>query len=240
MLASSTATRQRLSACGDSSIVCVLSGSPHLSMPSQSDRIILVGGFPEVIELAEECGKQIVGVIDPDPAAASHGYPVLGADSDAAAIRRQYPDVPVFVSVDEPDHRARLVELYTQQHGFRFATLIHPQAKLSRTATHGVGVMIQYGAHLSAHVRLDDYVRVNVSANVMHDVRVGRFTTIAPNAVILGRVTIRERCYIGAHSTLMPDVEIGEGACVGAQANVTKSVAPGAVVMGNPARAARG
>src|SRR5204863_2063126 len=128
------------------------------------------------------------------------GYPVLGADSDAAAIRRQYPDVPAFVSVDEPEHRARLVDLYAQL-GFRFATLIHPRAKLSRTATHGIGVMVQYGAHLSANVRLDDHVRINVYANVMHDVRVGRFTTIAPNAVILGRVTIHERCYIGAHST---------------------------------------
>ena len=31
---------------------------------------------------------------------------------------------------------------------------------------------------------------------------IGEFTTIAPNAVILGNVSIGNRCYIGANSTI--------------------------------------
>jgi sugar O-acyltransferase (sialic acid O-acetyltransferase NeuD family) len=163
---------------------------------------------------------------------------VLGNDDDARAIHERYPGVPAFVAVDEPGHRARLVKLY-EQAGFRFANLVHPQAKVSPTAAIGQGVIVQYGAHLSANVRLDDHVRVNVYANVMHDVHVGRYTTIGPNAVILGRVRIGEQCYIGAHSTILPEVEIGERSSIGAQANVTRNVKAGSVMVGNPARSRR-
>lgn len=201
----------------------------------KAQTILLVGGFSEVIELAEECGRRIVGLIDPHLSGSHLGYPVLGTDDDAAAIGGNHPDVPVFVGLDPPEQRLRLVDLYARA-GFRFANLVHPQVRVSRTATVGSGVMVQYGAHLSSNVRLEDHVRVNACANLMHDVTVGRGSTIAPNAVLLGRVRVGARCYIGAQSTILPDVEIGDGAVVGAMANVTKSVAPGTVVVGNPAR----
>ena len=199
------------------------------------ERVLLVGGFAEVVELAEACGKHIVGLIDPDASTASLGYPILGDDTDAARVHARHPTAAAFVAVDDPQRRARLVELYARA-GFAFTNLIHPQAKLSRSATLGVGVMVQYGAHLSSGVRLADHVRVNVYANLMHDVHVGRGTTVAPNAVVLGRVRIGERCYIGAHATVLPDIAIGDGSCIGAQATVTKAVTAGSVMVGNPAR----
>lgn len=204
-------------------------------MSSEQEQIILVGGFAEIIELAEECGKRIVGIIDPHLRGTQAGYPVLGADTDAAAIRARFPGVPVFVGLDDPERRRRLVDGYLQA-GYAFADLVHPGARLSRTAELGCGVMVQYGAHLSANVRVGDHVRVNVCANVMHDVTVGAYSTIAPNAVVLGRVRIGAGCYIGAHATILPDLEVGEGSVVGAHANVTKPVGAGSVVVGNPAR----
>ena len=47
---------------------------------------------------------------------------------------------------------------------------------------------------------------------------------------------VMERAKIGANATLLPGVTIGEEALVGAGAVVTKDVAAGAVVAGNPAR----
>lgn len=47
---------------------------------------------------------------------------------------------------------------------------------------------------------------------------------------------IQRNARIGANSTIFPAVTIGEGAVVGAGAVVTKDVAPGDIVVGNPAR----
>ena len=53
---------------------------------------------------------------------------------------------------------------------------------------------------------------------------------------VFGKVAIEDYAYIGAHSQIMPGVTIGRGALVAVGSVVTKSVAPGTVVGGNPAR----
>jgi acetyltransferase-like isoleucine patch superfamily enzyme len=50
---------------------------------------------------------------------------------------------------------------------------------------------------------------------------------------------IRKGAKIGANSTILPGVVIGENALVGAGSVVARDVAPGAVVVGNPARVIR-
>jgi acetyltransferase-like isoleucine patch superfamily enzyme len=50
---------------------------------------------------------------------------------------------------------------------------------------------------------------------------------------------VRRGASIGSNATILCGVEIGEGATVGAGSVVTKNVAPGTVVAGNPARVLR-
>lgn len=57
-----------------------------------------------------------------------------------------------------------------------------------------------------------------------------------PDFDVFGKVVIEDWAYIGAHSQIMPGVTIGRGALVAAGSIVTKSVTPGTVVGGNPAR----
>jgi acetyltransferase-like isoleucine patch superfamily enzyme len=52
----------------------------------------------------------------------------------------------------------------------------------------------------------------------------------------IGRVRIGNRCWIGAKVIILTDVELGDGCVVGAGAVVTRSVAPGIVVAGIPAK----
>lgn len=49
-------------------------------------------------------------------------------------------------------------------------------------------------------------------------------------------ITIEDKAWIGAGAIIMPGITIGEGAMVAAGSVVTRDVAPGTVVAGNPAR----
>ena len=64
----------------------------------------------------------------------------------------------------------------------------------------------------------------------------GRFRDMTP---VHRKITIGEDAFIGGRVTVLPGVTIGRGAAVGAGSVVTKDVADGAVVVGNPAREIR-
>lgn len=79
-------------------------------------------------------------------------------------------------------------------------------------------------------------------------VHVGAYTQIAFEARILchdrsrgiyRHTRIGSNCFIGGRSLIMPGVEIGDGSIVGAGSVVTKSVPPGCIAAGNPARIIR-
>ena len=57
-----------------------------------------------------------------------------------------------------------------------------------------------------------------------------------PQFDVFGKVIIEDFAYIGAFSQIMPGVTIGKGSIVAAGSIVTKSVPPGVVVGGNPAK----
>jgi putative colanic acid biosynthesis acetyltransferase WcaF len=52
-----------------------------------------------------------------------------------------------------------------------------------------------------------------------------------------GPVVIGEKAWVAAEAYVGPGVTIGDRAVVGARAVVVRDVSPGAVVVGNPARA---
>ena len=56
---------------------------------------------------------------------------------------------------------------------------------------------------------------------------------------VRGPITVGNDVWLGLESCVLPGVTIGDGAIIGARAVVTKSVAPYAIVVGNPARVVR-
>ena len=57
------------------------------------------------------------------------------------------------------------------------------------------------------------------------------------NYTRLGKVVIGNRVFVGASTLILPGVTIGSDVVIGAGSVVTGDVSPGAVVVGNPARA---
>jgi sugar O-acyltransferase (sialic acid O-acetyltransferase NeuD family) len=197
--------------------------------------VILVGGFIEMIELCEKCNIKIVGIIDNNLKGSINGYPILGTDSNAPQLFNEFHSIPLVITPDLPVIRKKLV-MYYAAIGFSFESVISPSAELSKSATIGKGVVIQSGVNISSNVFVNEFVKLNTNANIMHDCRIGAFSTVAPNAVVLGRVSIFEQCYIGANSTILPEIEISKNVIVGAGAVVSKNIEEGLTVKGVPAK----
>ena len=103
------------------------------------------------------------------------------------------------------------------------------------------------------HVEIADNVRIHTQVFIPEFSILEEGCWIGPNVVftnakyplspgvkdsLVGPV-IKKGAKIGANSTILPGVVVGENALVGAGAVVAKDVPPGAVVVGNPARAIR-
>ena len=119
----------------------------------------------------------------------------------------------------------------------------------------GAFVEIQKGARIGRRVKVSSHTFICEGVTIEDHVFVGHNVTFIndryPRATTAGGelqtdadwkvvpTLVRRGASIGSGSTILCGVEIGEGAVVGAGSVVTKDVAPGMVVAGNPARVMR-
>ena len=197
--------------------------------------VILVGGFIEVIELCELSNIKIKGIIDNKLTEDYCGYPIIGTDTDAPKLFDKFRTTPLILSPDLPATRKKIADYYGGL-GYSFINVISPKAEVSKSVIIGKGVIIQTGVNVSANVRLGNFVRLNTKSNIMHDCKIDDYTTVAPSAVVLGRVNIGKCCYVGANSTILPEVSVGESSIIGAGAVVVKNVGSKRTVKGVPAK----
>jgi len=119
----------------------------------------------------------------------------------------------------------------------------------------GAFVEIQKGARIGRRVKVSSHTFICEGVTIEDGVFVGHNVTfindLYPRATTAAGglqtdadwkvvpTLVRRGASIGSGSTILCGVEIGEGAIVGAGSVVTKDVAPGMVVAGNPARVIR-
>lgn len=99
--------------------------------------------------------------------------------------------------------------------------------------------------HLTSHIKIGRFFHANIYSYVAHDCVIGDFVTFAPGVKCNGNVHIEDHAYIGTgailkQGTAAKPLRIGRGAVIGMGAVVTKDVAAGDTVVGNPARSLEG
>lgn len=108
------------------------------------------------------------------------------------------------------------------------------------------GVLIEDDVEIGSNTSIDrgtlgdtiirQGAKIDNQIHVAHNVDIGRDAVVIAQSMIGGSVRIGDRAWIAPSVTIMNGLTIGADAVCGLGAVVTKSVADGATVMGNPAR----
>jgi len=210
--------------------------------PSSARRPLLLLGTslfgPEVLDLVEDAGGYEVAafVENLDRARAGTalaGRPVLWID-DALPLARTHLALCALGTT----RRVAFIR-QVEAAGFRFATVVHPAARVSRRSTLGEGTLASAGVVVGAGTRIGRHVILNRGCLVGHDTVVCDAVTLSPGANVAGAVTIGDGAYVAMGAVIVDRVTVGAGALVAAGAVVVRDVPPHTEVRGVPARVVR-
>jgi len=119
---------------------------------------------------------------------------------------------------------------------------IHPTAEIGLVRADGHKSNLTIGAHsflgtvtiaLHEEVNIGENVCINDGVQLLtasHDVSDPQWNHVK------ARISVDDYAWIASNAIILPGVHIGKGAVVGAGAVVSRDVAPGSIVVGNPAK----
>lgn len=202
-----------------------------------SKPILILGArafVPEVVDLLSEIPafelKGFVENLEPERCASLlEGLPVYWIDELASLSATHWGVCSLGTT-----KRSALIE-QAAGHGLRFATVIHPGARISARSTVGEGSIVSPGVQVASHVRIGAHVRVNRGALVGHDTEIGDVATLGPGANIAGFCRIGAGSHIGIGAIMVDHISIGCGSVVAAGSVVTRDVPDHVMVAGAPA-----
>jgi len=99
-----------------------------------------------------------------------------------------------------------------------------------------VGVLNNISCGSAGDTELHDHVKLDALVHIPHDIVIEENVEVPAGAIFGGFVHIESGVFVGVNSSVRNRVRIGKNAIIGMGAVVTKSVEPGAVVIGNPAK----
>lgn len=93
-------------------------------------------------------------------------------------------------------------------HAAKFATIVHPSAHVSRSATVAAGSVVLAGAVINGRARIGTGCIVNLGALVDHDVVVEDGAHLAPGTVVAGHAVIGASAWLQTGCRVAPGAQI--------------------------------
>lgn len=176
--------------------------------------IVGAGGHGRsVAELAGLAGThRVVAFLDDQQAPGSDvmGVPVWGGSAEMPHLPARGVEA-VHVAIGHNATRARLLAR-AREAGLEAATLVHPRACVSPSATLGAGTAVMALAVIGTEARLGEGAIVNVGAVVDHHARVGDHGHLGANATMAGGTSIGDRAWLQAGSAIGYHVHLPDDA----------------------------
>jgi sugar O-acyltransferase (sialic acid O-acetyltransferase NeuD family) len=140
----------------------------------------------------------------------------------------------IIVAVGDNKAMLNLSEKYIST-GMKLATVIHPNAPVSKFAEIKSGTVICANAVIGPYAILGKANVVSISGMVVCDCQFETGVRVLPNAVVEGTCKIGKNTWICIGINIANDIQIGKNSVVGAGAALLKNVPDNVLVAGVPA-----
>jgi UDP-3-O-[3-hydroxymyristoyl] glucosamine N-acyltransferase len=166
----------------------------------------------------------------------------IGCDSSVGDDCVIYPNVTIRERVTVGDRVIIHPGTVLGSDGFGFATIEGVHHKVPQIGTVTVGDDVEIGActtvdrgTMGATV-IGDGCKIDNLVQIAHNVKLGKGTILAAQVGIAGSTKIGEYVVMGGQVGLVGHIEVGNGVQIGAKSGIPKSIPPGEIWFGYPAR----
>jgi sugar O-acyltransferase (sialic acid O-acetyltransferase NeuD family) len=208
---------------------------------------ILVGASPKarlILDFLADEGRsnEVIGFVDRDTAKKGQtfgGKPIMG---DLSCVLEQGLQKKhafcICLSEQRFDERNQYMRWLSEVDA-KFASIVSRRSVISSSAGIEPGSIVFPGATINAGSKIGTCVTIYTGALIDHDCTIANNVEISPRVAMAGSVSVDAGAFLGMNATILPNIAIGAGTIIGAGAVVTRDVAAGDVVAGNPARILR-
>ena len=156
----------------------------------------------------------------------------LGLESDIVSSER------IFITIGDNKIRRNIYEDLINKHFISFLNIIDSTSSVSKFAFIKPDSSISIGVNsvINSLAKIEAGSIINTGSIIEHEVEIGKFSHIAPNATICGGVNVGENVFVGANAVVKEGVRIGNNSIIGAGAVVLNNIPPNTTYVGNPAK----
>ncbi|MDR1400694.1 MAG: acetyltransferase [Treponema sp.] len=140
----------------------------------------------------------------------------------------------IIVAVGDNKARLKLTEKYISA-GIKLATIIHPNASVSKFAEIEGGTVICANAVIGPFAVLGKANVVSIGGIVAHDCKFEDGVRVSPNAVVAGTCIIGKNTWVCIGANISDHIKIGKNSVIGAGSVVLNDIPDNVLMAGVPA-----